>query len=192
MRQPLNVESAPAPSMLDWFKAVDGVAPPPAPPLKYTAATFAGSFIGISTIGFLTKYTGLIWVVGSFGAMAVIIFSLFPAPVAQPRNVILGNTIGGAVGVAVFKTFEAIGAYDEFWWVGGGLTVAITVALQERTRSVHPPGGATSLIFLLQPAAQETGWLYVLFPSCFAACVMVAVAFFFNRAVGRTYPQYWW
>jgi CBS-domain-containing membrane protein len=57
---------------------------------------------------------------------------------------------------------------------------------------VHPPGGATSLIFLLQPAAQETGWLYVLFPSCFAACVMVAVAFFFNRAVGRTYPQYWW
>merc|ERR1719326_2341071 len=80
-----------------WFKGVEGAAPPPAPPMKYTVATFFGSFFGISTIGLLTKYTGLIWVVGSFGAMAVIIFSLFPAPVAQPRNVILGNTIGGAV-----------------------------------------------------------------------------------------------
>merc|ERR1719428_249967 len=109
-RSPLEVQSPPVKS---WFAGVEGAAPPPAPPLKYTAATFFGAFFGISTIGLLTKYTEFIWVVGSFGAMAVIIFSLFPAPVAQPRNVILGNTIGGAVGVAVFKTFEAIGAYDE-------------------------------------------------------------------------------
>jgi CBS-domain-containing membrane protein len=107
--------------------------------------------------------------------------------------VIGGNTIGGAVGVAVFKTFQAFGAEEDLKWLAGGLTVALTVALQERTRTVHPPGGATSLIFVLGPAAvQETGWTYVLFPACFAACVMVAVAFVFNRAVGRTYPQYWW
>jgi CBS-domain-containing membrane protein len=125
--------------------------------------------------------------------MAVIIFSLFPAPVAQPRNVIGGNTIGGAVGVAVFKTFQAFGAEEDLKWLAGGLTVAITVALQERTRTVHPPGGATSLIFVLGPASvQEFGWVYVLFPACFAAVVMVACAFVFNRAVGRVYPQYWW
>jgi CBS-domain-containing membrane protein len=176
-----------------WFSGVEGAAPPPAPPLKYTAATFFGAFTGISTIGLLTQYTDFIWIVGSFGAMAVIVFSLFPAPVAQPRNVILGNTIGGAVGVAVFKTFSAFGVQESLKWLAGGLTVATTVALQERTRSVHPPGGATSLIFVLGPASvQETGWLYVLFPACFAACVMVLVGFFFNRAVGRTYPQYWW
>jgi len=56
-----------------------------------------------------------------------------------------------------------------------------------------PAGRRHVLIFVLGPAAvQETGWLYVLFPACFAACVMVACAFVFNRAVGRTYPQYWW
>jgi CBS-domain-containing membrane protein len=179
--------------LAEWFGGVQGAAPPPAPPLKYTVATFFGSFIGISTIGLLTKYTDFIWIVGSFGAMAVIVFSLFPAPVAQPRNVIGGNTIGGAVGVAVFKLFSEFGVEEDFKWVAGGLAVAITVALQERTRTVHPPGGATSLIFVLGPASvQETGWLYVLFPACFAACVVVAVGFAFNRAVGRTYPQYWW
>jgi CBS-domain-containing membrane protein len=194
---PLSVESPPGKSKLGeiaaWFKAVDGAAPPPAPPWKYTAATFFGSLIGISTIGLLTKHTDFIWIVGSFGAMAVIVFSLIPAPVAQPRNVIGGNTIGGAVGVAVYKLFLAYGVQDDYRWLAGGLAVAITVALQERTRTVHPPGGATSLIAVLGPApVHDAGWLYVLFPACFAAVVLVLVAFVFNRAVGRTYPQYWW
>merc|ERR1719389_1211961 len=188
-RTPLEVQAPPGKSIASWFKGVEGAAPPPAPPMKFTVATFFGAFFGISTIGLLTKYTEYIWIVGSFGAMAVILFSLFPAPVAQPRNVIGGNTIGGAVGVAVFKTFQTFGVEEDLKWLAGGLTVALTVALQERTRTVHPPGGATSLIFVLGPAAvQETGWTYVLFPACFAACVMVAVAFVFNRAVGRTYP----
>merc|ERR1719409_2270651 len=138
-RGSLEVQDAPAKSMFDWFKAVDGAAPPPAPPLKYTVQTFFGALIGISTIGLLTKYTDFIWVVGSFGAMAVILFSAFALPVAQPRNVILGNTIGGAVGVAVYKTFQSFGAEEDLKWLAGGITVAITVALQEQTRSVHPP-----------------------------------------------------
>ena len=58
---------------------------------------------------------------------------------------------------------------------------------------MHPPGGATALIFVLgSPALQETGWLFVVSPALSMAVVATLVAFAFNRAVGRTYPQYWW
>lgn len=49
------------------------------------------------------------WIDGSwaaltppFGAMAVLVFSACKAPLAQPRNVIVGNFIGGTVGYLVW------------------------------------------------------------------------------------------
>ena len=37
--------------------------------------------------------------IGSFGAMSVNIFSSWASPLAQPKNAVLGNTLGGLVGV---------------------------------------------------------------------------------------------
>ena len=59
------------------------------------AFSFLGAFVGMSLIGLLHSYllktTQLPLLVGSFGAMSVILFSGFKTPVAQPKNVILGH-----------------------------------------------------------------------------------------------------
>merc|ERR550514_572083 len=73
-----------------WFAGVEGQAPPPKPALSFSAATFAGVLLGIGTIGLLTKFTGIVFLVGAAGAMVVILFGVVAAPVAQPRNCLLG------------------------------------------------------------------------------------------------------
>jgi len=177
-----------------WFAGVEGEAPPPAPPLLASVITFGGVVGSIAALGLLTKFTGVIFLVGAAGAMVTILFAVIKAPVAQPRNCILGNTIGGFVGVSVFKLFELCGVEPATApWAAGALAVGLTVFLQERTRSVHPPGGATALIFILGPAPiQALGWSFILSPALSMACLMTLFAFGFNRAAGKEYPQYWW
>jgi CBS-domain-containing membrane protein len=181
-------------ALADWFVPVKDGAPPPAPAITYSAASFLGAVIGISTLGLLTKITGVIFIIGSFGAMAVLIFSAIGAPVAQPRNVIVGNVIGAICGVSIYKLFEVCELELPAWtWLAAGLAVGTTIFFQERARAVHPPGGATALIFILGPAkVQAYSWGYILCPVLAGSIVMVMIAFLWNKAAGRTYPQYWW
>jgi len=170
---------------------------PPQLPIVYSAWSFLGAMAGMSAIGLLHTYVMLpqehmVLLVGAFGAMSVIVFSAYKAPVAQPYNVVVGNTLGGIAGVAVFKSMEAAGIHSMVWF-GAGLSVSLTIVLQELTASVHPPGGATALIYVCTPPVQAMGWKYVLCPSLLGAVIMVLVACATNNlAPDRTYPQYWW
>ncbi|CAE7364441.1 true [Symbiodinium sp. CCMP2456] len=173
-----------------------GESPPPQLPPSFLAWSFLGAFAGMSAIGLMHAYlmlpkTHMPLLVGSFGAMSVILFSGFKTPVAQPKNCIVGNTIGGLVGVVVHDGLTALGL-GSYVWLASALAVSLTIVGQEITRTVHPPGGATALIYVTTPLVQHLGYKYVFCPSFLGAVIMVAVACITNNLSGaRTYPQYW-
>lgn len=116
--------------------------------------SFLGSFVGIATLALLPRPIQAVipgfpapLLVGSFGAMAVLVFGAYKAPLAQPKNAVLGNGIGAACGVAVYHLFALFGneVAPELLWLRAGLAVPLTIVLQEATGTVHPPGGATAM-----------------------------------------------
>jgi len=173
-----------------------GAAGTPTPPWSHTGWSFLGSFVGVWLIGLLDNLVvgpalHLHLLVAAFGAMAVILFSAIKAPVAQPCNTVCGNTLGATVGVAVVSLLEAIGLADMFW-LSGALSVSLTIVAQELTNTVHPPGGATALIFSLMKPLHQEHLLYVFAPAFLGSVVMVATAVAMNNlAPERTYPQWW-
>ena len=151
----------------------------------------------MGAIGLLHTYVmmpdaSMVLLVGSFGAMSVIVFSGYKTPVAQPKNVIIGNTIGGLVGVVVFNLMQELGL-GKMVWLSAAFAVSLTIVAQELTKTVHPPGGATALIYIITPPVQHMGYWFVFCPSFLGAVIMVAVGCITNNlAEDRVYPQYWW
>jgi len=170
---------------------------PPKVSMIYSVSSFLGAFMGMGAIGLLHNfvmmpYASMVLLVGSFGAMSVIIFSGYKTAAAQPKNVILGNTLGGLVGVVVCNLMTQLGL-EKLLWLSAAISVSLTILAQEVTRSVHPPGGATALIYILSPAAQDMGYWFIFCPSFLGAVILVAVGCVTNNlAEDRIYPQYWW
>jgi CBS domain-containing membrane protein len=69
--------------------------------------TFVGAFIGIASIGYIQKSrfaeTDNIYLIGSFGATAVLIFGATNSPLAQPRNLVGGHVVSAVIGVVSYK-----------------------------------------------------------------------------------------
>jgi len=184
--------------------------PMPQPPWSQTGFSWLGAFLGIATLGLLQMYampllpvTGIVVLVGSFGAMSVLVYSMPGAPFSQPKNALLGNTLGGLVGVAVYKSCRLCGLGDAFWLMCA-LAVSLTIVAQEQTSSVHPPGGATALIFVIRSVASELdpdhpfympemSDLYFFCPGFLGAAVLVCIGLLVNNlSEKRSYPGRWW
>jgi len=173
-----------------------GGEPGPRPKISETCFSVFGAFSGMSALGLLDTY--VLWptahlklLVPAFGAMSVLIFSTCKAPLAQPSNVVLGNTIGGAVGVFVVAAMQ-LARLQHMVWTTAALSVALTIVLQERTNTVHPPGGATALLYAITPPMQSFGVSFVFAPAFLGAVVMVLMGVIMNNlSPERTYPQRW-
>ncbi|NNG14388.1 MAG: HPP family protein, partial [Gammaproteobacteria bacterium] len=104
-----------------------------------------GSFLGILAVYVLGHFHELrledsLFLVGSFGASAVLIYGVSTSPYAQPRNLIGGHVLSALVGVTfalLLQTNPAIAA---------ALGVSLSIVVMHVTRTIHPPGGATALI----------------------------------------------
>lgn len=55
----------------------------------------------ITVIDYELEDTDYMMVIGSFGATAVLVYSAWQAPLAQPRNVIFGHVLSALVGVSI-------------------------------------------------------------------------------------------
>ncbi len=151
-----------------------------------------GSFLGILSIYFVGHLQGFqlqdnIFLVGSFGASAVLVYGIPASPFAQPRNLVLGHMISAFVGVScaiLIKENTAIAA---------ATAVSIAIMLMHLTRSLHPPGGATALIAIIGSSKiHELGYVYVLTPIGLGALLLLLVALLVNNiSPHRRYPQYW-
>ena len=101
---------------------------------------------------------------------------------AQPRNIVLGNTVAALVSTA------AVAWLGTSFWVMG-LAVGLTIALGQWWRCLHPPAGAIALLGVLLRA--QPGYVLIPVLSGSGLLVLIAVAYHRLRPSSGTYPQHW-
>ena len=150
--------------------------------------TFIGSFIGIACIGFFQGSqfgnTDTVFLIGSFGASAVLVFGSTNSPLAQPRNLIGGHFLSGFIGVLVCKLLP-----DQVW-LSSALSVSLSIVVMQMTKTMHPPGGATALIANIGSAkVKSLGFSFLLTPMLSGVLILLVTAMIINNIPkNRNYP----
>ena len=77
---------------------------PPRVPLKEVLVSWIGAFLGIFSVGFLghqvqLEQQDILFLIGSFGASAVLLYGTPGVPLAQPRNLMGGHILSALIGV---------------------------------------------------------------------------------------------
>ncbi len=150
--------------------------------------TFVGAFLGIGIIGFIQSLhfdrLDQLFLIGSFGASAVLVFGATNSPLAQPRNLFFGHLIAALIGVSVMKVVPDV------LWLSAALSVSLSIVAMQMTRTMHPPGGATALIANIgSPRITDLGYGYVLSPVMSGVVVLLVVALVVNNIPrDRNYP----
>ncbi len=153
--------------------------------------SWLGAFLGVAAVSYINygilEDTDLVMVIGSFGATAVLLYGAIKSPLAQPRNLMGGHIISAIIGVTCYKLFPSQ------LWLASSLAVATAIAIMHATKTLHPPGGATSLIAVIgSEKIHSLGYLYTLVPVGLGATIMLAVALLVNNIPkNRRYPDFW-
>lgn len=165
---------------------------PPRVGLQEVLWSWIGSFLGLSAVSLIhykiLDETGLMMIIGSFGASAVLIYGAVRSPLAQPRNLLGGHILSAIVGVSAFQW---LGGQP---WLAAAIAVSTSIAVMHLTRTLHPPGGATALIAVIGgDSVHSLGYLYVVMPVALGAITMLVVALIINNIPkNRKYPESWY
>jgi len=167
---------------------------PPRKPVSKIIWSWIGAFLGIFLVlligrGLEFTSTGSLFLIGSFGASAVLVYGAPIAEFSQPRNLVGGHVVSAIVGVSVFMLLGS----DTI--LAGPMAVSLAIAAMHFTRTLHPPGGATALIAIIGgDRIHSLGYIYVLSPVLAGSIIMLLVALFVNNMSTnpkRQYPEYW-
>jgi len=159
-------------------------APQPAIPAREVWLSLWGALLGVGFTALLAVLWKCPMLLGPFGASAVLIFGAYKAPLAQPRNVLLGHFLAACIGVCVNDFFGVT-----FWSIGLG--VALALVLMVVTYSIHPPAGATAYV-AVQTGGLGVGYMYILNPVILGAFILLLIGVIFNKLGKRDYPTHWW
>lgn len=145
-------------------------------------SSWAGALVAIASLGLLSGWSHYPLVAAPFGASAVLLFGHPTSPLAQPRNIVAGNTLAALVSVG------CVASLGQSPWVMG-LAVGLTIGLGQRLRCLHPPAGAVALLGVLLGAHPS----FVLTPILAGSLLLVAMASLFSRQAPWTtaYPEHW-
>jgi CBS domain-containing membrane protein len=150
--------------------------------------TFLGAFFGIGVIGFInSQYFTLndnLFLIGSFGASAVLVYGATNSPLAQPRNLVGGHIVSAIVGVTIHKLVPGEA------WLSSALAVSVAIVMMQITKTLHPPGGATALIANIgSEKIKALGFMYVISPVLSGVMILLVIALVFNNIpANRFYP----
>ncbi len=148
-----------------------------------------GSFLGIIAISYfhmdILDDKDLTLVVGSYGASAVLIYGVPNSPLSQPRNLIGGHLLSAIVGVISYKLFSSN------LFLATAIAVSTSILIMQLTLTLHPPGGATSLIAVIGgEQIHELEFFYILIPVFSGALILFLIAFIVNNIPkNRAYPE---
>lgn len=149
--------------------------------VKDVVTGLIGGFITIFILVFLTNMTSALWFMAPFGASCVLAFSVWNAPLSQPRNIIGGHFVSSFVGLVVYNLFGG-----EPWAIG--LAVGLAIALMMLTKTTHPPAGANPLVVMMGGYS----WSYLITPVLIGSIVIVFFALLINNfRSNREYPTFW-
>lgn len=159
-------------------------APQPAIPARELWITFIGSMVGLGITAAMAYKWNCPMLAGSFGSTATMIYGAYKAPLAQPRNILLGHFLSALMGVAVYDFFGTT------WW---SLALGVTLAtiFMAVTHSIHPPAGATAYVAVLTGGLGE-GYSFIINPILIGVFILTLVAVIVNKAGKRNYPTHWW
>lgn len=144
--------------------------------------SFLGALLGIGLIGYIQQFQfsslESTFLIGSFGATAVIIYGMPNSEYAKGRNVIGGHVISALIGVTFAKLIPDANSN----WIACSLSVAMAIVAMQFTKTTHPPGGATALIANIGTAKiKALGYFYVVNPVLIGCVILLSVAYVVNR-----------
>lgn len=141
-----------------------------------------GAVLSITALGLISSWSHYPLVVAPFGASTVLLFGHPHSPLAQPRNIVLGNTLAAVVSVVCVSAFGGAA------WVMG-LAVGLTIVLGQALRCLHPPTGAVALLRVLLQAKPG----FILVPVLSGSLLLTAMAVLFSRLQqpNAPYPHHW-
>lgn len=127
--------------------------------------SWLGGLLAITTLGLISSWSHYALVVAPFGASTVLLFGHPKSPLAQPPNIVLGNTLGAAVSVSCVATLGTAP------WVMG---LAV---------------GAVALLGVLLKARP----VFIVLPVLAGSLLLTGLAATFSRLGGdaEPYPHHW-
>lgn len=123
------------------------------------------------------------WYIAPMGASSVLLFAVPSSPLAQPWNIVVGNTLAALIGVLCAQ-------YIPETTVAFSLAVALAIFVMMSTDSLHPPSGAVAMTAVLGGASvHHLGFKFIAYPVLLNSLLLLGIAIVFNRGIGRHYPQ---
>lgn len=145
---------------------------PPRKPVSKIVWSWIGAFVGIYLVALIGKYTGLagvnnVFLIGSFGASAVLVYGAPMADFSQPRNIVGGHVISAMVGVTIYMLVK-----DPI--LASATAVSLAIVAMHFTRTLHPPGGATALIAIIGgEKIHQLGYAWLFLPYDFLSVFLI-------------------
>ena len=154
-------------------------------PLKERLLSGFGALCGLAISSLISWYVlgGMnAWYIAPMGASSVLLFAVPSSPLAQPWNVVVGNTLAGIIGVACTQYLpDLTSAFS--------VAVGFAIFMMMTTDSLHPPSGAVAITAVLGgEAVHRLGFHFVLYPVLLNSILLLLIAVFFNRLIGLHYP----
>ncbi len=154
-------------------------------PLKERMLAGTGALCGLAISSLISWYVlgGMnAWYIAPMGASSVLLFAVPASPLAQPWNVVVGNTLAGIIGVACTQFLPDL-------TTAFSVAVGLAIFMMMTTDSLHPPSGAVAITAVLGgEAVHRLGFHFVLYPVLLNSVLLLLFAVFFNRLMGRHYP----
>ncbi len=155
-------------------------------PLKDRLLCGLGALLGLA-ISSLISWSVLgdfnAWYIAPMGASSVLLFAVPASPLAQPWNMVVGNTIAGLIGVTCAMLIS--NQTEAF-----SLAVALAIFLMMSTDSLHPPSGAVAITAVLGgESVHQLGYHFIFYPVLLNSVLLLIIAIIFNRMLGKPYPQ---
>ncbi len=155
-------------------------------PVKERLLSAIGALCGLAISSLLSWYVldGMnAWYIAPMGASSVLLFALPSSPLAQPWNVIIGNTLAAFIGVACVELLPDL-------TTAFSVAVGLAIFVMMTTDSLHPPSGAVAITAVLGgDAVHGLGFYFILYPVLLNTIILLLFAVLFNRLIGRHYPM---
>lgn len=148
-----------------------------------------GALLGILTVYWVSQWylhtEGMLLMVASMGASAVLLFAVPHGALSQPWPVLGGHLLSAFIGVSCHK-------FCPDHALAPALAVGLAVGAMHYLRCLHPPGGATALSAIIGgEQIHAMGYDYLLTPILLNVLAILLVAFLFNGLFPwRRYPAH--
>ena len=120
---------------------------------------------------------------GPFVALATLMYGLSSAPASQPRNAIISQTVTGAISLAFTYIPETVLPV----WVRTAVAPAFAIGCMTKLGVVHPPAGATSILY----ASGKYNFAFYALVVLSTVISVIPATIINNMSSKRQYPIYW-